>query len=363
MSTCTTVSSCRGTSQKVIIAKNGHTNAGTLGLKNPGVSLDFLSFANEVLTPQKHELCNRPEVGVSMLACSLMGFLANLQEGAQIGLFNEMFVDSVRALFLAHDVAGIDRMLNVHGHPNEQRTQEDIGDAVTRLLNLGIAVAAKWNVFSDFFARSATSFVGCHALLVIGAITAPGAYANGVRDIPLQDPAVLAARTTLLNGAALGSNVANFIGAAVVQRAQVCRSWGGGATLVTAAVAAGAPNRMLSCAVSERPPPASQIQEKKVDKLWNKLNAYEAGNEEHTEQDVMDQVGELLGALGEIVALRPSWTHAATPESVLAKGEKLTMALRTRKRSRKSTGVRQALASSVLVVSDGGSRAGSGLAS
>ena len=99
------------------------TNAGTLGLKNPEVLFDAEKFADEVLRSDRAEIVNRPDIGLSMLIGSLAAHKTNLCEGLQHGFFGAKFVNEFTALWNKYDMDGVNRMLNIHDHPNLDRSE------------------------------------------------------------------------------------------------------------------------------------------------------------------------------------------------------------------------------------------------
>ena len=187
------------------------TNAASLGLRQPEVVFDLQPFAGEVLRPDRSEIVNRPHIGLSMLVGTLHGLHVNLDESAQLGFVGKEFANNFKAMYTKYDLHHADRMLNVQDYPHAERTEAEIARAVKNVLKMGTEVAAQWRCYSDFFARTATNYVGIHALLTQAALVVPGRFAEGVKDVPLQGESAVAARKTLVENPAQSSAISAFL--------------------------------------------------------------------------------------------------------------------------------------------------------
>ena len=61
-------------------------------------------------------------------------------------------------------------------------------------MKLASEAQGSWGKFCDCTSRSATAFVGLHWLLEFGALTQPGALANGLTDVPFNTDAASKAK-------------------------------------------------------------------------------------------------------------------------------------------------------------------------
>eukprot|EP00974_Lingulodinium_polyedra_P010164 976183-Lingulodinium_polyedra.AAC.1 len=81
------------------------------------------------------------------------------------------------------------------------------------MLMLGQDIRSQWDRHFEYFARASTAFVGMSWLLQWGALTLPGAFADGLRDLPegTDEPGAKEQRNKLLSNPTSGSCVRDYL--------------------------------------------------------------------------------------------------------------------------------------------------------
>ena len=90
----------------------GASGAAILDLLKPEQTFESKLFAKDAVRGARHELLNRPAIGLSIVVSSLHATMIIVEEGAAAGIFNGKFARELSALCKEHNIEETSKMLN-----------------------------------------------------------------------------------------------------------------------------------------------------------------------------------------------------------------------------------------------------------
>jgi hypothetical protein len=161
---------------------SGLSSAAWEGLQKPAEWQAAEQLA-KALTTHNCELLNRPGVGCSELGATLETLHRLIVEDT-LDVFSKRLKKKWADLFEKHDVLNAAQLLNTQDYPSLDRSAASLTLAATNLLKLGNSIRTDWSDLVVVFAAVLGSSTGFQWVLQLAALTCPGAWPAGLKDVP-----------------------------------------------------------------------------------------------------------------------------------------------------------------------------------
>lgn len=164
------------------------------------------------LTCENIEILNRPGCGFSELAGALINFNKVTEEMAMEEVLHPKFLDNWTRTWQQLKLQDACEVLNFIDFPTVSRSSDQLKTAVTNVLKFGNHVREHWGTFASLIGMFSTGYVDMSWILALGALTSPGAFANKIRDVPVNADSE---KQALLASPSLGKRLLTFLVAEV----------------------------------------------------------------------------------------------------------------------------------------------------